>query len=228
MTVYEQPPVSHPYGKGFAEDTVHREEVLEIHLCKALVERQGYRARTPEDFDRVSALDKTLVLDFLKATQAKEWAKLEGQYGASAEAEFFKQLEQALKQRGTLDVLRNGLKLVPNLKFILCSFKPASNLNPEFVGLFNANFLSVIRQLRYSTKSENAIDVALFVNGLPVATLELKNTLTGSTFRHAELQYRKDRARHCAYLTHHAVTIEPKSPMKAYPVAGKSVIGWAA
>jgi type I restriction enzyme, R subunit len=190
---YEQPPTPHPYAKGFAEDTVHREEVLEVHLCKALVERQGYRPRSPEDYDCALALDKVLVLEFIKTTQAREWTKLEGQYGASSEAEFFRQLEQALKQRGTLDVFRNGLKLVPNLKFILCAFKPASNLNPELVGLFKANILSVIRQLRYSAKSENAIDVALFVNGLPVVTLELKNTLTGSTFRHAELQYRKDR-----------------------------------
>jgi len=106
---YEQPSTSHPYAKGFSEDTVHREEVLEVHLCKALVERQGYRPRHPEDYDRASALDKTLVIEFVKATQPDEWAKLEGHYGPSAEAEFFKQLEQGLKQRGTLDVLRNGL-----------------------------------------------------------------------------------------------------------------------
>jgi hypothetical protein len=115
---YEQPPTSHPYAKGFADDNVHREEVLEIHLCKALVEQQGYRPRAPEDFDRASALDKAMVLAFVKATQAVEWSKLEGQYGASSEAEFFKQLEQGLKQRGTLGVLRNGVKLVPNLKFV--------------------------------------------------------------------------------------------------------------
>lgn len=190
---YDQP-TAHPYAKGFGEGTVHREEVVEVHLCKALVERQGYRARAPENYDRASALDKALVLDFVRTTQAEEWGRLEGHYGGSSEAEFFKQLEQGLKQRGTLEVLRNGLKLVPNLKFFLCAFKPASSLNPALVRLFDANILSVIRQLRYSTKSENAIDVALFVNGLPVATLELKNTLTGSTFRHAELQYRKDRS----------------------------------
>lgn len=191
---YEQPSTSHPYARGFAEGNVHRQEVLEIHLCKALVEQQGYRPRAPEDFDRVSALDKAMVLAFVKATQADEWSKLEGQYGASSEAEFFKQLQQGLKQRGTLDVLRNGLKLVPNLKFFLCAFKPASGINPTLVTVFEANILSIIRQVRYSAKNENAIDVVLFVNGLPVATLELKNTLTGSTFRHAEKQYRYDRA----------------------------------
>lgn len=191
---YEQPSTSHPYAKGFSEDTVHREEVLEVHLCKALVERQGYRPRRPEDYDRASALDKTLVIEFVKATQPDEWAKLEGHYGPSAEAEFFKQLEQGLKQRGTLDMLRNGLKLVPNLKFFLAAFKPASGVNPALVTLFESNILSVINQLRYSAKNENAIDVGLFVNGLPVATLELKNTLTGQNFRHAERQYRHDRA----------------------------------
>lgn len=191
---YEQPSTSHPYAKGFSEDTVHREEVLEVHLCKALVERQGYRPRRPEDYDRASALDKALVIEFVKATQPDEWAKLEGHYGPSAEAEFFKQLEQGLKQRGTLDVLRNGLKLVPNLKFFLAAFKPASGINPSLVLLFESNILSVINQLRYSAKNENAIDVGLFVNGLPVATLELKNTLTGQNFRHAERQYRHDRA----------------------------------
>ena len=191
---YEQPPTSHPYAKGFSEDTVHREEVLEVHLCKALVERQGYRPRAPEEYDRASALDKALVLDFIRATQAPEWDKLVGHYGASSEAEFFKQLDQGLKQRGTLDVLRNGVKLVPNIKFFLCAFEPASGLNPTLVQLFEANTLSVIRQLRYSIRNENAIDVVLFVNGLPVATLELKNTLTGQTFRHAERQYRHDRA----------------------------------
>lgn len=191
---YEQPSTSPPYTKGFSEDTVHREEVLEVHLCKALVEQQDYRPRQPEDYDRTSALDKTLVIEFVKTTQPDEWAKLEGHYGPSAEAEFFKQLERGLKQRGTLDVLRNGLKLVPNLKFFLAAFKPASGVNPSLVTLFESNILSVINQLRYSAKNENAIDVGLFVNGLPVATLELKNTLTGQNFRHAERQFRHDRA----------------------------------
>lgn len=190
---YEQPPTDHPYAKGFSEDSAHREKVVEVHLCKMLLEQQGYRPRRPEDYDRPSAMDKALVLEFIKATQTDEWAKLEGHYGPSSEAEFFKQLEQALKQRGTLDVLRNGLKLVPNLKFTLAAFKPASGVNAELVRLFEANILSVVNQLRYSTKNENAIDVALFLNGLPVVTLELKNTLTGQTFRHAERQYRRDR-----------------------------------
>jgi type I restriction enzyme R subunit len=163
-------------------DTAHREIVLEDHLVEQMVIRQGYRQRQLDDYDRASALDRALVLEFVQGTQANEWTKLVAHYAGSAENEFFKQLDRALKQRGTLDVLRNGLKLIPGLKFTLCAFKPASGLNAELTRLFAANVLSVIRQVRYSLKNENAIDVVLFVNGLPVATLELKNLLTGSTY----------------------------------------------
>ena len=139
-------------------------------------------------------MDRALVLRFVKETQAEEWTKLEAQYTTAAEAEFFKQLEKALKTRSTLDVLRQGIKLIPGIKFSLCFFKPASGLNADLVRLYEANILSIIRQVRYSLKNENAIDVVLFDTGLPVVTVELKNLLAGSTFRHAEKQYRDDRS----------------------------------
>ncbi len=177
-----------------AAQNAHQEIVLEQHMVDHLMASQGYVARQPDEYDRALAMDRGLVLRFVKETQPDEWRKLEAQYTTAAEAEFFKQLEKALKTRGTLDVLRQGLKLIPNIKLTLCFFKPASGLNAELVRLYEANILSIIRQLRYSQRSENAIDVALFVNGLPVATAELKNLLTGSTFRHAEKQYRYDRS----------------------------------
>jgi len=175
-------------------DTVHREIVLEDHLVAQLVREQGYIERSPEDFDRDLALDRELVLRFVQETQPDEWKKLEAQYTGSAEAEFFKQLEKGLKDRGTLDVLRHGFKMIPNINFAFCFFQPASGLNPELTRLYEANILSAMRQVRYSRKNENAIDVVLFINGIPVATLELKNLLTGSNFRHAEKQYRTDRS----------------------------------
>lgn len=175
-------------------DTVHREIVLEDHLVAQLVSEQGYIERSPEDFDRDLALDRELVLRFVQETQPDAWKKLEAQYTGSAEAEFFKQLEKGLKDRGTLDVLRRGFKMIPNINFAFCFFQPASGLNPELTRLFEANILSAMRQVRYSRKNENAIDVVLFINGIPVATLELKNLLTGSNFRHAEKQYRTDRS----------------------------------
>ena len=179
---------------AYTMQTAHHEIAIEQHLVDQLVAAQGYIARKPEDYDRPLAVDRELVLRFVKETQPGEWRKLEAQYTTAAEAEFFKQLEKALKTRGTLDVLRHGIKLVPGIRFSLCFFKPASGLNAALVSRYEANILSVIRQLRYSQRSENAIDVALFVNGLPVATAELKNRPTGTTFRHAEKQYRDDRS----------------------------------
>jgi type I restriction enzyme R subunit len=177
-----------------AASNVHREIVLEQHMVDCLVGAHRYIERKPEDYDRSLAIDRQLVLQFIRETQIDEWAKLETQYSSASEAEFIKQLEKALKTRSTLDVLRQGIKLIPGIKFSLCFFKPASGLNGDLVRLFEANILSVIRQVRYSLKNENAIDAVFFVNGLPVATAELKNLLTGSTFRHAEKQYRCDRS----------------------------------
>lgn len=173
---------------------IHREVVLEDHLVARLAANLGYIERSADDYDRASALDRDLAIRFVRETQPEEWTKLEAHYTGAAEDEFFKQLEKALKSRSTLGVLRHGIKLVPGIRFSLCFFKPASGLNPELTALYQANILSVVRQLRYSLKSENCIDVVLFVNGIPVATCELKNLLTGSTFRHAEKQYRTDRS----------------------------------
>jgi type I restriction enzyme R subunit len=108
-----------------AAHNVHREIVLEQHLVSQLVQGQGYIERSPEDYDRPLALDTGLVLRFVRETQANEWQKLEAQYVSSVEAEFLKQLDKALKARGTLDVLRQGLKLIPNIS-VSSSRPPAS------------------------------------------------------------------------------------------------------
>ena len=76
---------------------VHREIVLEQHMVDQLVASQGYVERTPDDYDRPLAIDRLLVLEFIRKTQPGEWEKLEAQYSSTAEAEFFKQLEKALK-----------------------------------------------------------------------------------------------------------------------------------
>jgi type I restriction enzyme R subunit len=182
-------------NQTYTKDSIHLERVFQNHLIAQLISFQGYIKRdTKTDYDIETALDKELVLQFIKDTQADEWARLEEQYSTAAETEFLKQLEKALKQRGTLDVLRQGIKLIPGIKFSLCFFKPASGLNDDLLRLYNANILSVIEELEYSNKNGNRIDVALFVNGIPLATLECKNLSTGSTFKHAESQYRKDRS----------------------------------
>ncbi len=178
----------------FTGATIHTEVVVEQHLVDSLVTRLGYEERTPADFDRALVLDPELLLRFVWETQADEWRRLEQQYGSQTEAEFLKQLVKNLNQFGTLAVLRRGMKILPGIQFRFCFFQPASGLNPDLVRRYEANILSVIRQVRYSQKQENALDVVLFVNGLPVATLEIKNTPTGQNIKHAEQQYRRDRS----------------------------------
>lgn len=174
---------------------IHKELVLQNHLMDQLVRHENYELRDQKtDYDDVLAMDKDLVLRFVRETQPEAWEKLEAHYTGSASDTFFTQLAKALKDRGLLDVLRQGIKIVPGIKFQLCYFRPASALEPKRVAEYEANILSVMEEVEYSTKNDNRIDIVLFLNGLPVATMEAKNLLTGTTFRHAEKQYRQDRS----------------------------------
>ena len=174
---------------------VHKERVLQDHLIDQLAAGEGYERRDPgQHYDRALAMDQALVLRFVRETQAEEWDKLAAHYAGSAEDTFFTQLAKALKERGLLDVLRQGIKIVPGIKFSLCYFRPASGLEPKRVAEYQANILSVMKEVEYSTKHGGRLDVVLSLNGLPVVTMEAKNLLTGSTFRHAERQYRQDRS----------------------------------
>ena len=174
---------------------IHREKVFEAHIVGCLTSEQGYIERDCASHYSVAyALDAELLFRFLKTTQPEAWQTLKDHYSVQAEAEVLKRLEQALKQNPTHVVLREGIKLVPNIHFTFCYFKPASNLNPDLTRLYEANILSVMRQVTYSSKNKNAIDLATFVNGIPIATLEVKNLLTGQNVKHAEKQYRQDRS----------------------------------
>ena len=174
---------------------IHQEKVFEAYIVACLTSDQGYIERDcATDYSVAYALDPELLFRFLKTTQPDAWQTLQDHYSAQAEGEVLKRLEQALKQNPTHVVLREGIKLVPNIRFALCYFKPASNLNPDLMRLYEANILSVMRQVTYSAKNKNAIDLVTFVNGIPVATLEVKNPLTGQNVKHAEKQYRKDRS----------------------------------
>jgi type I restriction enzyme R subunit len=174
---------------------IHQEKVFEEHIVSCLTSDLGYIERDCASHYSVAyALDTELLFRFLKTTQPEAWQTLEDHYSAQAEAEVLKRLETARKDNPTHVVLRDGIKLVPNIHFTLCYFKPASNLNPDLTRLYEANILSVMRQVTYSAKNKNAIDIATFVNGIPVATLEVKNLLTGQNVKHAEKQYRQDRS----------------------------------
>ena len=123
---------------------IHQEKVFEAHIVASLTTDQGYVERDcAAHYDVAHALDTGLLFRFLKTTQPEAWRTLEDHYSAQAEAEVLKRLDKALKDAPTHMVLREGIKLVPNIRFALCFFKPASNLNPDLTRLYEANILSV-------------------------------------------------------------------------------------
>ena len=152
----------------------------------------GYHKRRPEDFDRALCLLPADVLDFVVATQPKQWQRLSQHHGAEVKERFLKRLSSEIQRRGTLDVLRRGVKDM-GCSFRLAYFRPASGLNEETRRLHAANFFAVSRQVRYSTRNEKSLDLVLFLNGLPVFTAELKNPLTGQSVEDAIRQYKTDR-----------------------------------
>jgi type I restriction enzyme, R subunit len=113
--------------------------------------------------------------------------------GAKAADGLCAEIGRALKSQGTLNVLRNGVQFTWSAPIKLCYFKPASNVNPNLDTLYQGNILSVMRQVYYSAKSKNSIDIVTFVNGIPVTTLEVKNEMTGQSIANAKQQYKYDR-----------------------------------
>jgi len=167
------------------------ERAFEDAIEAALL-RGHYHQRTAEQYDRNLCLLPQDVVDFVLATQPKEWAKLAQHHGSAVRGQFLKRLATEIDRRGTLDVLRQGIK-DSGCKFRLAYFHPASGLNEETQRLHRANLFAVVRQLRYSTRNENSLDLALFINGIPLFTAELKNPLSGQNVGDAINQYKTTR-----------------------------------
>jgi type I restriction enzyme R subunit len=173
---------------------LHTERTFEEAIEISLLENGGYTKGISANFSRELALDKTTFFAFIKATQPKSWEKLVGIHGSEnqAETKVLGRLLSELDFRGSLDVLRNGF-VDYGVLLHLAFFKPESGLNPETLALYEQNILTVTRQVYYSTKNENSLDMVLGVNGLPVATIELKNPFTGQNVENAKKQYQYDR-----------------------------------
>ena len=166
------------------------EKAIEYHLLK----NAGYLKSSPDTFDRVRAIDPTAIIPFIQETQPNEWEYLKNIQKEKAEETLLDDLCKALdsKHEGCLKVLRHGFKCFGKL-FRVAYFAPASGLNPETQELYAANRLTITRQLHYSHKHNNSLDLAICLNGIPVATVELKNPMTGQTWRSAIHQYKNDR-----------------------------------
>lgn len=166
------------------------EAALETHIENALA-KDGYCIGSPADFDREFAIDGKLFWQFLEATQPKELAKLKDR--PNWQRLLLERLNKKIKKDSVLAVLKKGLD-IDNAHFDLLYRLPYNDLNPEVVANFAANVFSVTRQVHYSESDTfKSVDMVLFVNGLAIATLELKNPWTGQNVHSAIKQYRTDR-----------------------------------
>lgn len=171
------------------------EEAFESEIVAELVRRGGYEENYSAEFDAAVGLDFGLTLGFIGATQPDKWQRLVRLHSGNddiAQHAFKARLVKELDTRGTVDVLRRGV-VDHGVTIQLAYFRPAHGLTPELISRYDKNVLTVARQLRYEATSAKAVDLALLVNGIPVATAELKNALTGQGVDDAKQQYRNDR-----------------------------------
>ena len=173
----------------------HREKAFEDAIEASLLADGGYTKADPANFDHERYLDPSVLIPFLKETQPKEWAALEKLHGDRTEKIVLDDLCKALDSQGSLPVIRHGFKCFGK-KLRLAFFAPASGMNPETERRYKANRLTVTRQLQYSPNHTNSLDLTLSLNGLPVATAELKNPLSGQHVKNAIRQYQLDRDPH--------------------------------
>lgn len=181
------------------------EHAFEAAICASLTDAGGYDAvkvgnaadRDSDDFSAELALDTAELFKFIGSTQGEEWEKVRRSHSTPEEAQraFAQRLSKEIAARGTTDVLRHGVVYAGNEKaeFKLMYRLPESGLNERHVADYAKNRLTVTRQLPYDPASTKTLDLGLFVNGIPVATAEIKNHLTGQTAHDAISQYRKQR-----------------------------------
>ncbi|GGP86827.1 type I restriction endonuclease subunit R [Saccharothrix coeruleofusca] len=174
---------------------VHTERAFEDAIEASLIDA-GWKRGRPGDYDRELGLDVEQLAAFIEATQPKVWKQLKVHYGdddVEARRQFARYVAKEIDKRGAVDVLRHGVRDRGHL-IRLAYFRPAHTLADDALVNYRRNRLSVTRQLAYSERDRGKeLDLALFVNGVPVATAELKNPLTGQNVEHAKDQYRHDR-----------------------------------
>jgi len=154
----------------------------------------GFQRHYSKDFDRENAIFPKESIAFIKATQKQIWDKLEVLHGDKTGERIIAALCKWMDENGALNTLRHGFKCYGKTLRI-AFFKPAHGLNPELESRYAANILGITRQLCFSPKTKQSLDVALSINGIPVITLELKNPLTNQTVANAIEQYNPHSAR---------------------------------
>lgn len=178
--------------EGESEMSNYQEKDFESFIENALISHNGYIQRISSDYDKNLALDKKLFENFLEATQSKALEELKKRLGEAYKEELFKRVFSQIKSKGIVKALKSFIE-VNGVKFFLAFAKPNTQANEQSLQNYEKNILSVIRQLYYSDQNTNSIDMVIFLNGLPLITLELKNNLTGQSARFQGIKQYKER-----------------------------------
>lgn len=187
------------------------EKAFENYVEEILVKQSRWKPGTNAEWDVEIALFPARICAFLQDTQPALWEQMKALHGSGLESLLIKTLVKELDFKGTLHVMRHGFKFYGKT-FRLAYFKPAHGLNYEVLELYGKNQLTVTRQVPCHPGKHDTIDLLFAVNGLPVATCELKNPSTGQNWRHAVQQYREDR--------------DPRAPL--FKFKGRALVHFAA
>lgn len=170
-----------------------KEKRFEQDIEEYLITSGGYVKGNPSAFDRKLALDKGTFVSFIKASQPAQWQRYEKIYGADSENKIVERFNREVKMTSLLNVLRHGFT-DRGIKFRAVFWKPETTLNVTSQNQYEANIFQCTRQLHYSVLNENSIDIVLFMNGIPIVSMELKCQFTGQDTSNAIQQYKFDRA----------------------------------
>ena len=171
---------------------IHTELTFETAIEIALVESGGYKQGSSSKFDAQLGLFPSYIIEFLQLSQPTAWDKIANIHKEEVEKKVIQRLVKEIDLRGILDVIRKGFTDY-GVKFQMAYFKPETTLNPEADLLYKTNQLTITRQLYYERVGKNSIDMVLSLNGLPIATIELKNQFSGQSVENAKKQYVYDR-----------------------------------
>jgi type I restriction enzyme R subunit len=174
--------------------SLHKEIRFEDEVCEQLSANGWLHASGDAvRYDRARALFPDDLTEWMRQSQPRAWEALGKSHGAATETVLLDRVRKNLDERGALDVLRHGVEMIGlRAPLALAQFKPAMGMNPEIVARYQANRLRVVQQVRYALANENCFDLVLFLNGIPVATVELKTDFTQG-IQDAIDQYRFDR-----------------------------------
>lgn len=165
---------------------------FEEHIENYLMNEGGFRQVANETYDQDLCIIPHMVVDFIKETQPKKYEALAVQYGATVNEKIAQNIAKELSTRKTLELLRKGYK-DRGQQISLCYFKPSNDKTPEHEEMYKLNRFGIMRQLQYSKRNGNELDLVIFLNGIPILTAELKNALTGQNHHNAIKQYMQDR-----------------------------------